>query len=55
MAGKIMEELEEQDLVGSADGAKPREVKIDTKRSTSKVLNEDSDELSDWDLIKYKE
>jgi energy-coupling factor transporter ATP-binding protein EcfA2 len=51
MAARIMQELEEQDLVSPADGAKPREVKISTKRSTSKVKDDD-DELSDWDSIK---
>ncbi len=56
MAARIMDELEELDLVGVADGAKPREVKIGKRRSTSKVLNEkDDDELSDWESIKDKE
>lgn len=50
-AARLMEKLEDLDLVGPADGAKPREVKIGTKRSTSKVSQED-DELSDWDSIK---
>lgn len=52
MAARLMEKLEDLDLVGPADGAKPREVKIGTKRSTSKVIDEDDDELSDWDSIK---
>ena len=56
MAARIMDELEELDLVGAADGAKPREVKIGKKHSTSKVLNtKDDDELSDWESIKDKE
>jgi len=54
MAARLMERLEELDLVGPADGAKPREVKIGSKRSTSRVLD-DEDELSDWDSIKDKE
>jgi len=55
MAARLIERLEELDLVGPADGAKPREVKIVNKRSASKVLEEDDDELSDWDSIKDKE
>lgn len=56
MAARIMDKLEELDLVGVADGARPREVKIGKKRSTSKVLHEkDDDELSDWESIKDKE
>lgn len=51
-AARLMEKLEDLHLVGPADGAKPREVKIGTRRSASKVIDEDDDELSDWDSIK---
>jgi energy-coupling factor transporter ATP-binding protein EcfA2 len=52
MAARIMERLEELELVGPADGAKPREVNIVPNRTASKVTD---DELSDWDSIKDKE
>jgi energy-coupling factor transporter ATP-binding protein EcfA2 len=55
-AAQIMEELENNDMVGPSDGANPREVKIGTKHSTSKILDKkEDDELSDWDLIKDKD
>lgn len=54
-AARLMDELEEQGLVGTADGAKPREVYAGKKQSRHKPKNNDDDELSDWDLIKDKE
>ena len=50
-ASRIMEVLEEQDLVGPADGSKPREVKIGKRKAQA----HNDDELVDWDTIKGKE
>jgi len=55
-AAQLMEELEENGMVGPADGRNPREVIIGTKHLTNNILDEkDDDELSDWDLIKNKD
>lgn len=54
-AARIMEQLEEQGLVGPADSTKPREFKMDNKHSKSKLVDDEVDELSDWDTIKDKE
>ena len=55
MASRIMEQLEEQGLVGPADGTKPREVKLGNNPSKHKLADDDVDELSDWNSIKDKE
>jgi energy-coupling factor transporter ATP-binding protein EcfA2 len=55
MASRIMEQLEEQGLVGPADGTKPREVKLGNHPSKRKLVDDDVDELSDWNSIKDKE
>ena len=54
-AARIMEQLEKQGLVGPTDGTKPREVTMSNKPSKNKLVDDDADELSDWDTIKDKE